>query len=50
MPFFQNFPSRRRRFPNLPGAAKGRAPGTTTHEACFNVAGDTAQPRAARPR
>ena len=45
----QKNPSRRRRFPNLPGAAKGRAPGTATHEACFNVAWDTAQPREARP-
>ena len=36
---FLNFPSRRNGgLPNLPGTAKGRAPGTTPHEACFNVA------------
>ncbi len=31
------------------GTAKGRAPGTTPHEACFNVAWDTAQPRERAP-
>ena len=30
------------------GAAEGRATGPTTHEACFNVAEGTAQPREAR--
>ena len=45
----KDFPSRRRRFPNLPGAAKGRATGLTPHGACFNVASDTAQTREARP-
>ena len=46
----RNFPSRRRRFPNLTGAAKGRATGLTPHEARFNVASGSAQTREARPR
>ena len=46
----KDFPSRRRRFPNQPGTANGRAAGTTTHEARFNVAWATAQTREARSR
>ena len=46
----KDFPISRRRFPNQPGTAKGRATGTTTHEARFNVAWATTQTREARSR